>query len=125
MTRRLVVAVALIAATIAPTAPATAHNPADRWRSTALAAGWPASQWPTLRCIIHRESRGDPRAYNPRDPAGGSRGLMQLNGVHTGWLKRAGIIRYASDLYGPRTNLRAARALYRLRGWQPWGGGCR
>ena len=91
-----------------------------RWRPTALAAGWPAAAWPRLRCIIARESGGNPRAWNRGDPRGGSRGLVQINGVHNGWLIRARIIRTPSDLFHPYRNLAAARVVYRLQGWRAW-----
>lgn len=110
-----------------PTA-AEAHSyptAVTRWRDEALAAGWPSYMWPWLRCVINRESRGNPRAYNGRDPAGGSRGLTQINGINTRSLRRAGIIRNAQDLYNPVRNLRAARFLFRHHGTRPWGGACR
>lgn len=90
----------------------------DRWRGVALRAG--LTDWSFWRCVIWRESGGNPRAWNRGDPRGGSRGLVQINGVHVGWMRRAGIISSASDLYDPATNLRAARALYRMQGRRAW-----
>jgi hypothetical protein len=93
----------------------------ERWHTTAMNTGWSECQWYHLSCIIYRESRGYPMAHNGSDPRGGSFGLTQINGVHVGWLSRAGIIRYAYDLYTGWRNLRAARALYGRAGWSPWG----
>jgi hypothetical protein len=125
LVRALLVAV-LVTVTV-PVARAQAHYPnqVTRWRDEAIAAGWSTNSWPWLRCIIHRESRGDPGAYNGADPNGGSRGLTQINGIHTAWLKQRGIIRFARDLYHPTTNLKAARLLYRAAGPRAWGGKCR
>jgi hypothetical protein len=94
----------------------------ERWHTTAIAQGWSQCQWYHLSCIIYRESRGNPMAYNRYDAAGGSRGLTQINGVHNTWLMRAGIIRWPYDLFTGWRNLRAAKALYnRAGGWSPWG----
>lgn len=92
----------------------------DRYRHLALAAGWSAQAWPRVRCIIRRESNGNPNAYNRGDGHGGSRGLMQINGVHTKWLIRKGIINDVGDLFDPYLNLRAARAVWRMQGWHAW-----
>lgn len=107
------------------------HPDVERWHSTALAAGWPESQWKRLSCVIRRESLGQPRAHNPRDPGYGSYGLAQLNmskGKSGTWALYSP--RLGGDitaLYDPLTNLTIARDLY-LRaqrmwanGWKPWG----
>ena len=127
----MLVAASLSVVPIAETvAPATAEascgyhhwsSNVERWHSTALAQGWSECQWYRLSCVIYRESRGNPMAHNGRDPRGGSFGLTQINGVHTGWLSRLGIIRYPYDLYTGWRNLRAAKALYNRAGWSPWG----
>jgi hypothetical protein len=116
--------VTTIKATVHPAATCNYHHwsyNVERWHSTALAQGWTNCQWYHLSCIIYRESRGYPMAHNGRDPRGGSFGLTQINGVHVPWLTRAGIIRYAYDLYTGWRNLRAAKALYNAAGWSPWG----
>jgi len=121
---------------ITPAPPTTTHTHAptsgyvhpwpnvQRWYATAIDAGFRPDEWRQVSCLIRRESGGNPNAYNGRDPAGGSRGLMQINGVHVRWLRNAGILTYADDLYNPWTNLRAARELQRKSGWGPWGGWC-
>jgi len=121
--------------TITPAPPTThQHTPSgythpwpnvQRWYATAIDAGFRPDEWRQVSCVIRRESGGDPDAYNGRDPAGGSRGLMQLNGVHVRWLRDAGILTHADDLYNAWTNLRAARELQRRSGWGPWNGTCR
>jgi len=55
--------------------------------------------------VIYRESRGDPRAYQPYS---GAKGLFQLVG-------------YSCNVWPPTTNIRLAHKLWVHRGWQPWG----
>jgi hypothetical protein len=86
----------------------------------AITAGWPADQSPTLARVMFRESRCNPLAFNSQDSNGGSRGLMQVNGVHETWLKEAGIITHLDDLFRPEVNIRAALHLWRIVGWQAW-----
>lgn len=100
----------------------------DQWYDTALAAGWPSDMWEWQSCVIERESQGNPGEWYRLDPSGGSRGLMQINGSNTGFLRRAGIIVSANDLFDPLTNLRAGLALYLEAGKRPWvsnDGSCR
>lgn len=92
----------------------------DRWQSLALVAGWPAELWGWQRCIIARESHGNPNAWNRADPAGGSMGLMQINGGNIGFLRNQGIAWSRADLFDPLTNLRAGWALYQHSGPGPW-----
>lgn len=125
MKRRLVLAAVLVVASTSWGAcerTATAHTTyptaVTRWRDEARTAGWPTAAWPMLRCVIHHESRGNPQA---RGDAGTSLGLMQIHTpVWRRWLIRKGIITTTSDLYRPVTNLRAARAIWRVQGWQAW-----
>lgn len=94
----------------------------ERWHAAALNAGWSQCQWYRLSCVIYRESRGNPMAWNKADPGRGSVGLTQINSAHWGWLARAGVIRWPYDLFTGSVNLRAARALYvKAGGWAPWG----
>ena len=83
---------------------------ADQWHDLALSVGWTQAQWPMLRCIINRESHGIPTAGQTHN----AKGLLQI--LQTGW---PGV-----DLYVPSTNLRAGLSMFRVRGWQPWGGSC-
>lgn len=80
---------------------------ADQWYSLAMQVGWTDAQWPVLRCIISRESRGIETAKNPSSSA---TGLLQI------------LARYypGVDLYDAETNLRTGLALYQSRGWKPW-----
>lgn len=101
----------------------------------ALRVGWPPELLAHLGRIMFRESACKEWAYNPHDTAGGSRGLLQINGAHTkrtpwspnGWLQAQGIgIRNEADLFNAELNLRAGWALYKYAsavygdGWQPW-----
>lgn len=92
----------------------------ERWYDTAIAAGWSADMWQWQSCVIERESNGNPNVWYRFDPAGGSRGLMQINGSNVGFLQGQGILNTANDLFDPLTNLQAALALYNLSGASPW-----
>ena len=102
------------------------------WRSLALAVGWPVEEWPTLSRVLYRESRCNIDSWNQTDPAGGSRGLMQINGYwcrksqwsQAGWLQDQGILTTCEDLYNPEINLRAGLAIW-LYGEQKHGCGWR
>lgn len=92
------------------------------WVQTALNVGFPIEQLSTVDKIMHRESTCRPHAYNGADPNGGSRGLMQINGVWCNWfLPDRGIITTCDDLFDPTVNLSAAYAIWQHSGWQPWG----
>jgi len=86
----------------------------------AISAGWPASEAPTLARVMFRESRCVATAFNRQDSNNGSRGLMQINGVHKRWLMQLGYINNLDDLYNPDINLRAALHLYGMVGWSAW-----
>ena len=88
----------------------------------AITAGWPADQAPTLARVMFRESRCVATAFNSQDSNKGSRGLLQVNGIHERWLIEAGIITQLDDLFNADINLRAALHLYRMVGnsWSPW-----
>ena len=97
---------------------------------TAKAIGWPADQLGMLVAIAQRESRCQPDAFNPKDPNGGSYGIMQINGFWcepsrywpNGYLQAYGLLTECTDLYDRQTNLRAALAIYRYsNGWRAWG----
>ena len=86
----------------------------------AISAGWPADQAPTLARVMFRESRCIPTAYNAKDTAGGSYGLLQVNGQHKAWLMETGYITSLDDLFNPDINLRAALHLWNMVGWSAW-----
>ena len=108
----------VVPVTVAPTT--TVPKGCAQYVADAITAGWPADQAPTLARIMFRESRCNPLAYNAQDSNGGSRGLMQINGVHKAWLIEAGIITHLDDLFRPEVNLIAALHLWRMVGWQAW-----
>ena len=96
---------------------------------TAKAIGWPSDQLGMLVAIAQRESRCQPDAFNPKDPNGGSYGVMQINGFWAkkttaypkGYLQTMGVLTDVTDLYDRETNLRAALAIYRYsNGWRAW-----
>lgn len=101
----------------------------------AIRVGWPPELLAHLSRIAWRESNCSSWAWNPSDRAGGSRGVLQINGAHTaktdwnpdGWLQSQNIgITKPEDLFNAELNLRAGLALYRYAerhygdGWQPW-----
>lgn len=98
----------------------SSHPEVDQWLDLALAVGWPSGELPKLSCVMWRESRGQPGAWNKRDPGLGSMGLVQINSVNVGFLRRAGVLSSFYELSNPETNLRAALALWRNSGWSPW-----
>ena len=111
---------------IVPTLPETTTTTTEapkgcaQYVADAITAGWPANQAPTLARVMFRESRCTVLAFNSQDSNNGSRGLMQINGVHETWLKEAGIITHLDDLFRPEVNLRAALHLWNMVGWSAW-----
>ena len=57
---------------------------AGQIKQYALNAGFTGSGADTITAIALAESGGNPNAFNPNDPSGGSFGLTQINGVHQG-----------------------------------------
>jgi len=108
-----------IALTPIPTTTAVPKGCAQ-YVADAISAGWPADQAPTLARVMFRESRCIPTAYNGTDTAGGSYGLLQVNGQHKLWLMQLGYINSLDDLFNPDINLRAALHLYGMVGWSAW-----
>jgi soluble lytic murein transglycosylase-like protein len=98
----------------------------EQFSALAVNLGWPQNERTVLESVMFRESRCIPNAVNSKDPNGGSRGLMQINGFWTPWLTDAGIITQANDLLQAQTNLLAALAIYNYGverhgyGWGPW-----
>jgi soluble lytic murein transglycosylase-like protein len=98
----------------------------EQFSALAVNLGWPANERTVLESVMFRESRCIPNAVNSKDPNGGSRGLMQINGFWTPWLTDAGIITQVDDLLQAQTNLLAALAIYNYGvdkhgyGWGPW-----
>ena len=97
---------------------------------TALQVGWQKTQLATLDKIMFRESRCNPLAFNSKDPMGGSRGLVQINGFWTPWLKQQGVLsppKASQGLFNPTVNLLSALHIYNYGvdrygdGWGPWG----
>jgi hypothetical protein len=80
------------------------------------AAGWPSELWPWVRCIVNRESGGDPNVRSRTHDSG----LMQINDVNVGFLRGQGIIGSRYDLFDPVVNLRAGLALFERSGTGPW-----
>lgn len=108
--------------------PASQLKRCPQFEHMAYEAGFPKNQLDVVSYLMWRESRCVPTAVNQKDPHGGSRGLLQVNGSWTKKLKEWGVISKESDLLVPKTNLRAAfymwtYALERNRysyGWEPW-----
>ena len=98
-----------------------------QWWDEARRGGWDDQTLLRLDVVMYRESRCEPDAFNPDDPNGGSRGLLQVNGSWTRWLRERGILQTKDDLFVPEVNLAAALVIYRYGvdrydfGWGPWG----
>ena len=92
----------------------------------AVNLGWPADQRTVLESIMKRESNCTPNAVNRKDPFGGSRGLLQINGSWHKWLISKGVITRKQDLLQAQTNLLAGLEIYNYGverygfGWGPW-----
>jgi hypothetical protein len=98
----------------------------EQFSALAVNLGWPADQRTVLESIMKRESNCTPNAVNRKDPFGGSRGLLQINGSWHKWLIGKGIITQKQDLLQAQTNLLAGLAIYNYGverygfGWGPW-----
>ena len=105
--------------------PAGARCP--QWWDRARHAGWDDVTLLRLDVVMYRESRCRPDVVNDDDPNGGSRGLLQINGSWTRWLRERGILQGRDELFDPDVNMTAALAIYRYGierydfGWGPWG----
>lgn len=105
------------------------------WLDDALDVGWSRAQLSKLDYVMWRESRCLPTVFNANDPNGGSRGLLQINYFwclpskyfSEGWLQSQNILTSCMQLSHPKTNLRAALAIFQYsekhnkNGWHPWG----
>jgi soluble lytic murein transglycosylase-like protein len=98
----------------------------EQFSALAINLGWPADQRTVLESIMKRESNCTPNAINRKDPYGGSRGLLQINGSWHKWLISKGIITDKKDLLQAQTNLLAGLEIYNYGverygfGWGPW-----
>lgn len=108
--------------------PKSTKKRCPQFEQMAFDAGFPKNQISIVSYLMWRESRCVVDATNSKDPKGGSRGLLQINGFWTKTLVEEGIIKRESDLFDPETNLRAGfyvwtYALMKARynyGWSPW-----
>jgi hypothetical protein len=80
----------------------------------------PGNEAATAVAILMQESQGRTDAFNPKDPSGGSVGLMQINGANAGLIGGADWRKVGQD---PDASMAAAHALYARRGnFTDWGG---
>jgi soluble lytic murein transglycosylase-like protein len=99
----------------------------EQFSALAVNLGWPADQRTVLESIMKRESNCTPNAINRKDPFGGSRGLLQINGSWHKWLIAKGVITHKQNLLQAQTNLLAGLEIYNYGverygfGWGPWG----
>ena len=84
----------------------------EQFSALAVNLGWPADQRTVLESIMKRESNCTPNAVNRKDPFGGSRGLLQINGSWHKWLISKGVITRKQDLLQAQTNLLAGLEIY-------------
>lgn len=112
------------------TVKSTGSQQCSEWVDLVLDVGWPAVHVETVQRLMFRESRCDPSQFNPDDPRGGSRGLLQINGhwcrpnpsygIHVGWLQEHGLIDECDDLFDAEANLRSALLIWSEYGFEPW-----
>ena len=99
----------------------------EQFSALGVNLGWPADQRTVLESIMKRESNCTPNVINRKDPHGGSRGLLQINGSWHKWLIAKGIITSKQNLLQADVNLRAGLEIYNYGverygfGWGPWG----
>ena len=91
-----------------PPAPQTCAQAVDRI--------WPAASRAWAHRVVWRESRGDPRADNPRS---GTSGCAQLSPVHARRFTKLGYS-WKKDRFDPVANIRVAFDLYEEQGTRPW-----
>ena len=98
----------------------------EQFSALGVNLGWPADQRTVLESIMKRESNCTPNAINRKDPNGGSRGRLQINGSWHKWLIDKGVINQKQDLLQAQTNLLAGLEIYKYGverygfGWGPW-----
>lgn len=98
----------------------------EQFSAFAINLGWDPEQRTVLESIMKRESNCTPNAINRKDPYGGSRGLLQINGSWHKWLTAKGIIAEPANLLQAQTNLLAGLEIYNYGmerygfGWGPW-----
>lgn len=98
----------------------------EQFSALGVNLGWPADQRTVLESIMKRESNCTPNAINRKDPNGGSRGLLQINGSWHKWLIDKGVMNQKQDLLQAQTNLLAGLEIYKYGverygfGWGPW-----
>ena len=130
---KTLMAIAILLGSNTPQEPSITQPPRSakcpQYWQTALQVGWPKKQLATLDKIMFRESRCNPLAFNSEDPMGGSRGLVQINGFWTPWLKEQGVLsppKASQELFNPTVNLLSALHIYNYGvdrygdGWGPW-----
>lgn len=108
--------------------PKSATKRCPQFEKMAFDAGFPRNQIQIVSYIMWKESRCIADVTNSKDPKGGSRGLLQINGFWTKHLIKDGVIKNEKQLFDPATNLRAGfyvwtYALMKARynyGWSPW-----
>lgn len=110
------------------------HMLCPHWAQMAIDTGWQEEDLPKLDAVMHRESRCFTTVHYKKDPHGGSYGLMQVNAFWckpsryypSGYLQALGLLESCKQLFHPRTNLLASRAIYQYSlieygdGWLPW-----
>ena len=134
MILKSIMAIAILLGGNTPQEPSITQPPRSakcpQYWQTALQVGWRKNQLATLDKIMFRESRCNPLAFNSKDPMGGSRGLVQINGFWTPWLKERGVLsppKASQGLFSPTVNLLSALHIYNYGvdrygdGWGPWG----
>ena len=97
-----------------------------QWWDNAVSVGWKRKHLITLDFLMWRESRCNASAFNRKDPNGGSRGLVQINGFWTPYLRSKGVLERPRGLFNPDVALMSALEIFKYgeerygHGWGPW-----
>ena len=115
-------------------APVVEDANCPKYLGLAITIGWKVKDLRELDRIMYRESRCQPAAFNPKDPNGGSAGLLQINYFWCkpsryypqGYLQSMGVLNTCEQLFEPGVNLLSALVVYQYaldnngNGWHPW-----
>ncbi len=134
MITKLLISLSVIVGGFVPPTSTSEYPPAKppmnakcpQWWDNAISVGWKHKHLATLDFVMWRESRCKPSAFNRKDPNGGSRGLVQINGFWTPYLRSKGVLKRSQGLFNPDVALMSALEIFKYgeerygHGWGPW-----
>ena len=134
MITKLLISLSVIVGGFVPPTPIYEHKQISppvsakcpQWWDNAVSVGWKRKHLVTLDFVMWRESRCNASAFNRKDPNGGSRGLVQINGFWTPYLRSKGVLERPRGLFNPDVALMSALEIFKYgeerygHGWGPW-----